>query len=283
MTFSSERATYEAFSALMCIPVYGVKDWHVCNDFDFLGTGTLIRFGARFIMLTAAHVIDKVDAIAIAGFSPPLVLKRPAGITANRVGQLDVDAIDLANVDAHFRGSRFSFVEWSKIDVNWDREIRSPFCRIIGYPSFKNAARQDAQMLTACFIDVSVLEDEKVVIHSPKREIATHRDWYIGLRYDPRMLKKKFIKRPKIKAFNGFSGGSVWQYGMNGVWNLAGVVIECHSPNPTKTGGTELGTYRDIETNRFASDRARAAEGCASLNGSREDVRVGAIAFSTGI
>ncbi len=221
---------------LMILPVYAVHDWPEYNDLDFVGSGTLIRFHGRNLLLTAAHVLRGRDVILLGGLNPPVPLRRPQSMQYDSHNNLDVDLIDLSELTSQFVETPFKVIDWDLMMKARECEVLTSLCKITGFPAHSNMARQDTHMLTGNVVDVEVKEDVAIIRHTHFKEVAANRDLYIGLRYEPFRLVKSETKRPKVKAFNGLSGGSIWQMGMSGIWQFGGIVTDCQSSRPTRRG-----------------------------------------------
>jgi hypothetical protein len=86
-----------------CVPLYGVTD-PGRDTIEFFGSGTLLHYQGRYIIASAAHVIDRTHNfdLLVAGPRRPLILSGAAQTTRIRPGKtratdpLDFCAIDLS-------------------------------------------------------------------------------------------------------------------------------------------------------------------------------------------
>lgn len=240
---------------LMCLPVYSVHDWPVADDVNLLGSGTLIRFRGRHLLLTAAHVLESTDVILLGGVTPAVPLRRPNCTRTDNHCGLDIDFIDISEQIAAFSNSPVLVIDWERMLCDQGGDCSTPLCKIIGFPAHRNEARQDVRSLSMNVVDVQVREDARIIRHTQFREVAANRNLYIGLRYEPFLLNRNSNSRPRIRAFHGFSGGAIWQMGVSTVWHFAGLVTDCHSSRPTRRGERLLIGLRTMAIDTFLRER----------------------------
>jgi hypothetical protein len=220
----------------MCVPIYdGTALEHDDGVNAFIGTGILIGYGGRLLLVTAWHCLNNHPIIAVGGFSPPLLMSRRSRNKIITKPALDLDFIDLGRFSEFPKSNSFQCITWSSVSLTTPH-VRSAYCRLFGYPAEKNLAEIAKVSLNANLTIVDVAEDINVLKHAQFSEIALQKKYYIGLRYDPRLLQPLNRKGPKIKAFNGFSGGPIWRLGEEETFNFTGIMIECHSTYPTSHG-----------------------------------------------
>jgi hypothetical protein len=220
----------------MCVPIYDGTALERDDGVNaFIGTGTLIGYRDRLLLLTAGHCLDKHPIIAVGGFNPPLLLSRRSNNGSSIKPIFDLDCIDLGDFSEISNSNCFRCIMWPSVTVHTPC-VSSSHCRVFGYLATKNSAQIVQRTLTSNLSIIDVAEDINVLTHAPSSEIASRKKYYIGLRYDPRLLQPSNKKGPKIKAFNGFSGGPIWRLGEEETFNFVGIMIECHSTYPTSHG-----------------------------------------------
>jgi hypothetical protein len=223
-----------------CVPLFTISKPSDGDEVRFLGSGALVCYYGHYLVVTAAHVIDKNPIIMIAGPQEPLLLGKRSGVTGVWESlpvpfkTLDLDVIELDTQTASSLKAVFHFIDWAKVKFANPLSRAQPHI-IIGYPAHANRARAETGTLTVNVISVDVMEDRKAICHAKTREIKQNQERYIGLRYNPRLLVKRDA-RPKIKSFQGFSGGLVWHINGPDCIGFSGIVVECESPTQSRTG-----------------------------------------------
>jgi len=228
--------SYESKLPNMCVPIYDGTALERDDGVNaFIGTGILIGYGERLLLVTAWHCLNNHPIIAVGGFNPPLLMSRRSYNEITTKPSLDLDFIDLGRLSAFTSNNSLQYIRWSSVSLTTPY-VRSSYCRLFGYSAAKNRAEISKVSLNANLTIVDVAEDINVLKHTHFSEIALQKKFYIGLRYDPRLLQPSIKKGPKIKAFNGFSGGPIWRRGEEETFCFAGIMIECHSTYPTSHG-----------------------------------------------
>jgi len=220
----------------MCVPIY---DGQALDDDDgvkaFIGTGTLIGYREHLLLMTARHCLDEHPIIAVGGFNPPLLMRRSLHNEVTTKTTLDLEFIDLGRFSEIPRPDLFKCIMWSSVSKH-EPCFKPSHCRIFGYPATNNSADIAKETLNTNLVVVDVAEDVNALKYVLSSEIKDQKAYYIGMRYDPRLLEPSKKKRPKIKSFNGFSGGAIWRLGMDDISDFIGIMCECHSPEPTPHG-----------------------------------------------
>lgn len=235
------RTAPPAQALLECVPLYAIKDPKT-GDVDFLGTGTLVRLRGLYLLVTAAHVIQNGSkyVLMVAGPETPLPINRSALVTPVQKGltrdsdPLDFCVIRLTSEEAAVLRTRCRFVEW-EYEALMDLPHFVCAHRLIGYSETDNVPNHQARTLPIIYTRVNVMEDRRAVQHAPWPSVKAHPAWHIGLRYDPRLLKRQ-NKRPILKSLHGYSGGAIWRIDEERVLGFAGIIIQCLSPRPRPTG-----------------------------------------------
>ena len=215
-----------------CVPLYAVYD-HPDGPVDFLATGTLLSFRGRHLLASAAHVFDRDRkfGLLVAGPKHPLKLSRPALATPPRNGMnrqtdpLDFGVVEFEEEEAQHFETRCRFIE---IDESESYEVTEYELRhvVMGYDAHSNPVRKEHCRLPANANRIDVMEDQRLLIHGHNADYKRHRHWYLGMRYEPWRFPSGKV-RPKMKAFNGFSGGPIWRSDGINTFGFAGMVTEC--------------------------------------------------------
>ena len=231
----------ETQQRLECCPLYAATD-PMTDTIEFLGTGTLVTFRGFDLLVTAAHVIEngRKFILMVAGPEEPLLLNRSALVTPLQPGQtrqtdpFDFCVISLLPDEAARLRSKCRFIEWER-EALTDVPSREWPHRFMGYPDTDNRPKIDIKTLTANCLRVDAMEDRSVIQHATAPGIKRYPTWYLGLRYDPRLLEPQST-RPKVKSLHGCSGGAIWRTDGSLILGFAGIVVQCHSPKPRPTG-----------------------------------------------
>lgn len=226
---------------LSSVPLYALTD-PKADSVEFLGTGTLVRIQNRDILVTAAHVIEngRKFILMVAGPEKPVLVNRPALVTPVQPGlsrgtdPLDFCVIRLSPKEAEALQTRCRFVEWEQEALTDVPRIAWPH-KITGYPDTDNDPARDSKTLLANCLRVDAMEDRRVIRHAPWPGVKAHPSWYVGLRYDPRLLEKRRA-RPKVSSLHGCSGGAIWRTDGTRTLGFAGILIQCQSPKARRTG-----------------------------------------------
>jgi hypothetical protein len=239
-----------------CVPLYGVTD-PARDIVEFFGTGTLLHYRGRYIIATAAHVIerDQKFILLVAGPESPLVLNGAAQVTPVRSGKtrntdpLDFCAIDLSPENVAALSSRCHFIDL-EADGVWDIPTIPFPHKIMGYPEDGNLPPPDKKTLPANGLRIDLMEDREIIQHGPDSDYREHPTWYIGLRYDPRNVEPQG-RQPKVTTLHCFSGGAIWRTTGSHLIGFAGIVTE--SLEPRRTGerlvyGVRSRAIRDLLT-----------------------------------
>ncbi len=236
------RSSYSPVSEpLCCVPLYAMLD---TGEADFRGSGTLVRFWGNPLLVTAAHVIDngrKFLRMMIGGPNPAVAIDRPALVTPVRAGltratdPLDFCVIRLTISEADRIQSLFQFVEWEREALTESPCANGFPHRITGYPETGNMPNYDTAKLRANCLQVDVKEDRVAMRHAPWPDMKANPHEYIALRYDPRLLSKRQYQ-PKVPSMHGCSGGGIWRTDTIKPLGFAGILIQCQSPIPRRTG-----------------------------------------------
>ena len=245
-------------SKLSCVPLYAAMDLNY-ETVSFLGTGTLITFNKLDLIVTAAHVLDNENRfeLIVAGPQKPILFNRRVLMTSVRPGltrqtdPMDFCCMSLSPDEAAQIRVRFRFIDWHRealIDVP---PIEWPH-KIMGYPDTENILQEETIRLSANCLSIEAMEDRSVIQHAPWDGIKAHPTWYLGLRYDPRPLEKRAVQ-PKVKSLHGCSGGAMWRTTGPRVVGYAGMVLQCHSPKPRRTGERIVYGFRSQAMNDILS------------------------------
>lgn len=226
---------------ISCVPLYGMFDPNT-DAVDFMGSGTLVRFRGRPLLITAAHVIEngRKFHLMIGGPNPPVRIVRPALLTPVQPGlkrdtdPMDFCVIQLSSAEADAMQTCFRFIEWEQEALLNIPEKAFPH-KTTGYPETANDVNVESKTLAVNCLQVDMMEDRNTVCHAPWPDVKAHPFWYIGLRYDPRLLEKRDL-HPKVSSLHGCSGGEIWRTDGTRTLEFAGILIQCLSNKPRRTG-----------------------------------------------
>jgi hypothetical protein len=226
---------------LSSVPLYAKTD-PTENTVEFLGSGTLVRFRNRDLLVSAAHVVEngRKFSLMVAGPRYPVIIDRPALLTPIAPGltretdPLDFCAYQLLPEETEKLTSVCRFIDWENEAITDVSEANFTH-KVTGYPDTANDIKPTTKSVRVNCLRVDVTEDPNVIRHAPWPGMKAHPTWYIGLRYDPRSLERRET-RPKVPSLHGCSGAAIWRTDKIRTLGFAGIVTQCLSPKPRRTG-----------------------------------------------
>jgi len=202
-------AELEDYAQMRACPIYGISE----HEGHLIGSGFLLKVGAKTLLISAAHVLDAKPELVLhgpgVGMLAPIEGQRYSTCEYDQNGQPNYK-LDIAFVVLRPESEMAIAAEVlspADLDVN-DLPAPRTLYGFTGFPGRKNRPRPRRKFRRSSLIYTATHAPDNVY-----REIRYQRRTHLAINFDPERMLTRDLRRTTAPDPPGVSGGPVWRLG----------------------------------------------------------------------
>ena len=198
------------------------------GSLDFVGTGTLIQYRGRYLLVSCAHCFDDngqhnviVGAREAFAIDPTVIATQlPPGVDRNH-DPVDFAVVELKPNEVENLAAYSAFIPENAIEgpilKDWSEDFG-----VLGFLASDNFVKAADRTLTSNAVELPAGKAHK--FHD--RRTQKHPTWYLPLTFEPKKYLNSIQSGIDIQSPEGLSGSPIIRYTHNLFYSFAGIVIE---------------------------------------------------------
>lgn len=204
------------------VPLYG----HGSHGLDFIGTGTLIHYRDRHLMISCEHCFNKggqhqllVGAKEPFSINRDVLVSQPSGFETDNFVDFGVVALEPPQVLRIQENSMF--MPGFMMEHNSELDYIDDYS-VLGFPAHDNHVDCAELRLTANLIQIPLQKANKFRNDLTKKRSS----WYLPLAFDPQKIASTWKCDFRIPDPEGLSGGPIIRHLPGPYVTMAGMVFK---------------------------------------------------------